>query len=123
MDKWQSIAENKIKEAMEEGAFDNLAGAGKPLNLEEDPFEDPSMRMAHRLLRNNGFAPPWIEERKDLLLAIEHVRAASLRLAGNDISQRDALRRRIGELNRRIQAYNVKAPSMHFHIALRDIDP
>src|SRR4051812_37883295 len=24
--------------------------------------EYPSMRMAHRLLKNNGFAPAWIEE-------------------------------------------------------------
>jgi hypothetical protein len=42
---------------MAEGAFDHLEGFGQPLNLEEDPFEDPSLRMAHRLLKNNGFAP------------------------------------------------------------------
>src|SRR5437879_4651410 len=66
MDKWESIAERKIREAMSEGAFDNLTGKGRPLNLEENPYEDPSLRMAHRLLRNNGFAPAWVEEAKDL---------------------------------------------------------
>ena len=57
MDKWETIAERKIREAMAEGAFDNLSGKGRPLNLEEDPYEDPSLRMAHRLLRNNGVRP------------------------------------------------------------------
>lgn len=54
MDEWEDIAERKIREAMAEGAFDNLAGMGRPLNLDENPYEDPSLRMAHRLLRNNG---------------------------------------------------------------------
>src|ERR1700704_3395286 len=66
MDHWENIAERKIREAMAEGAFDNLTGKGRPLNLEENPYEDPSLRMAHRILRNNGFAPAWVEEAKDL---------------------------------------------------------
>jgi Domain of unknown function (DUF1992) len=66
MDEWHFIAERKIREAMEDGAFDHLEGAGKPLDLREYPFEDPSDRMAHRLLKNNGFAPGWIEEAKEI---------------------------------------------------------
>ena len=64
MDKWENIAERKIREAMAEGAFDNLEGKGRPLNLEEDPFEDPSLRMAHRLLRNNGFCRRGLKKRR-----------------------------------------------------------
>jgi len=74
MDEWEIIAERKIREAMAEGAFDNLEGKGRPLDLSEDPHQDPSLRMAHRLLRNNGFAPAWIEEAKDLEQAIERAR-------------------------------------------------
>ncbi|MCA1594044.1 MAG: DUF1992 domain-containing protein, partial [Acidobacteria bacterium] len=66
MSSWDKLVEEKIREAMKEGAFDNLPGKGQPINLEENPFEDPTMRMAHRLLRNNGFALPWIEERKEV---------------------------------------------------------
>lgn len=44
MDEWGNIAERKIREAMAEGAFDNLKGKGHPLDLEENPFEDPSLR-------------------------------------------------------------------------------
>src|SRR6266850_6912645 len=79
VDKWEFIAERKIREAMAEGAFDNLRGKGLPLDLEENPYEDPSLRMAHRLLRNNGFAPAWIEEAKDLEHAIEESERELLR--------------------------------------------
>ena len=91
MDKWEHIAERKIREAMAEGAFDNLSGKGRPLNLEEDPYEDPSLRMAHRLLRNNGFAPAWIEEAKDLEHAIEMARrdlACAMKGRGGEERQR-----------------------------------
>src|SRR5436853_7295670 len=66
MKRWESLVDRKIREAMEAGEFDNLAGAGQPIDLSENPFEDPDWRTAHRLLRNAGFAPSWIEERKDI---------------------------------------------------------
>jgi len=38
---WESIAERKIREAMDEGAFDNLPHRGKPIPVDTNPFEDP----------------------------------------------------------------------------------
>src|SRR4051812_40009609 len=64
MDKWEPLIDRMIRESMERGEFDDLAGAGKPIDLTENPFEAPEVRTAHRLLRNAGFAPAWIEERK-----------------------------------------------------------
>ena len=104
MDEWHFIAERKIREAMEEGAFENLDGSGKPLDLGENPFEDPSLRTAHRLLRNNGFAPGWIEESKEI-----EAEAARLQ-AGGELPP-DVWRRRMAALNRRILAFNLKAPA------------
>jgi hypothetical protein len=103
MDEWHFIAERKIREAMEEGAFDHLEGTGKPLDLQENPFEDPSDWMAHRLLKNNGFAPPWIEEAKEI-----EAESRRLRAEGNPSS--DDYRARVAALNRRIQSFNLKAP-------------
>src|SRR5215831_18707113 len=108
MDEWHFIAERKIREGMEEGAFDHLDGAGKPLNLEENPFEDPSMRMAHRLLRNNGFAPAWIEEAKEIDAEARRLEAKA------DVSSND-FRDRVAALNRRIVAFNLKAPAVSLH--------
>ena len=122
MDKWESIAERKIREAMEGGAFENLPSKGKPIPLDEDPFEDPSLRMAHHLLRVNGFAPPWIEEASEIDRASERLRAdlANARRSHAVMSpswQRalDGFRREAAELNRRILTYNLKCPSSRFH--------
>jgi hypothetical protein len=108
MDAWHFIAERKIREGMEEGAFDHLEGAGKPLDLRENPFEDPLDRMAHRLLKNNGFAPAWIEEAKE-------IEAESCRLRARDKASTDDFRSRVAALNRRIVAFNLKAPALSLH--------
>src|SRR6476660_7074539 len=108
MDVWCLIAERKIREAIGEGAVDHLEGAGKPLDLSENPFEDPSDRLANRLLKNNGFAPDWIEEAKEIA-------AESRQLRGlGEITNGDA-ESRVASLNRRILAFNLKAPALLLH--------
>ncbi len=98
MDVWQLVAERKIREAMEEGAFDKLEGTGQPLDLSENPFEDPSQRMAHRLLKNNGFAPEWILDGKEIEAEIARLDAEG------------RTPERVAALNRRIAAFNLKVP-------------
>lgn len=105
MDEWHFIAERKIREAIEEGAFQHLDGAGKPLNLDENPFEDPAQRMAHRLLRNNGFAPAWIEEGREIDAEARYLTAA---IGCYQPAERE---KRVRELNRRIASYNLKVPA------------
>ncbi len=109
MDEWHFIADRKIREAMEEGAFDHLEGAGEPLNLDENPFEDPSVRMAHRLLRNNGFAPAWIEEGREIDAEIRYLKA------NFDLLDNAERGRRVYLLNRRIAAFNLKSPVASAH--------
>ena len=111
MDPFRLIADRKIQEAMDEGAFENLAGTGRPLALGEEPFEDPSLRMAHRLLRNNGFAPAWVEEGRDIDVAVE--RLLSARRAGRVSAEE--FRKQAAALNRRILAFNLSAPFDSVH--------
>ena len=40
MKRWESLVDQKIREAMEQGEFDNLAGAGQPIDLSENPYEE-----------------------------------------------------------------------------------
>ncbi len=62
-----SINVNKqIEEAMERGEFANLPGEGKPLKLDTNPFLTPQARMTNRLLKENGFAPRWVELEKEI---------------------------------------------------------
>lgn len=60
------LAEQRIEEAMREGAFEDLPGAGKPLDLHDDRLVPEELRAAYRLLRNAGFVPPEVEARKEI---------------------------------------------------------
>jgi hypothetical protein len=119
LDKWESIAERKIREAIEAGQFDNLPSKGKPIELDIDP--DPSLWMAHHLLRVNGFAPCWIEESKDIDGAVARFRADAQK-ARRRPAAIDEFRRRAAELNRRILTYNLKSPSPQVHKFPLDIE-
>src|SRR3954463_11863792 len=60
------LADKRIEDAMKEGKFDNLEGAGKPLDLEPMPA-DENARMtwwAIRILRQNDVTPDEIRWRK-----------------------------------------------------------
>ena len=59
------LAEMKIAEAMRAGAFDDLPGAGKPLDLDDDKLVPEDVRMAYRILKNAGFVPAEVEQRKE----------------------------------------------------------
>lgn len=60
------IAEEKIREAIEKGEFDNLPGKGKPLNLEDDSHLPQDIRLSYKILKNAGCLPPELELRKEI---------------------------------------------------------
>jgi DnaJ homolog subfamily C member 28 len=125
MDKFESLVDKLIRESMERGEFEDLSGKGEPIDLSENPFEDPDVRTAHRLLRNAGFAPAWVEERKDIDARLHEARTTLLRardLYRNEIPNGARWLRAVrefrdivAELNQRIRMYNLKAPGTVFH--------
>jgi hypothetical protein len=50
------IAEQKIAEAAARGELQELPGAGRPLDLYEDPLVPAEMKMAKRILGNAGIS-------------------------------------------------------------------
>ena len=62
IESWEGHVEQTIREARERGDFDNLPGAGKPLDLEENPFAG-EWQSAFRMARNAGAAPLWVQAR------------------------------------------------------------
>jgi hypothetical protein len=62
------LAERRIEEAMKEGKFDNLQGAGEPIELEPAPAEENARLTwwALRILRNNDVIPDEVRMRKEL---------------------------------------------------------
>lgn len=67
MDIFKKIAEERIREAMEEGLFDNLPNKGKPLKLEDYSWVPDELRLAFKILKNAGYIPPEMELRKEII--------------------------------------------------------
>ncbi|MEQ8175736.1 MAG: DUF1992 domain-containing protein [Syntrophomonadaceae bacterium] len=66
MSSTQDLVEGQIEKAMKRGDFNNLEGSGKPLNFDENPYEPPEMRMVIKILKDNDFAPYWVELGKEI---------------------------------------------------------
>lgn len=65
MDAISIIAEQRIREAGERGLFENLPGTGRPLELEDDSHIPEHLRMAYKLLKNAGYVPDEVLDRKE----------------------------------------------------------
>ena len=83
-------AEERIRMAMQAGAFDDLPGHGRPLDLGDDALVPAEMRPAYRVLKNAGYIPEELELRREIAdvqellgqaLDAEERRLASGRLA------------------------------------------
>ena len=53
----ESAIEQKIKEAMDRGEFDNLPGSGMPIDLDAYFNTPEDLRMAYSMLKSNEFVP------------------------------------------------------------------
>ena len=71
---FEKIAEEKIKEAMERGEFDNLPGSGKPLRKLDSYFATPeSVRLGYSILNNSGFVPEEVSLLREINILKERV--------------------------------------------------
>jgi hypothetical protein len=120
------IAEEKIREAIEQGSFTNLRGAGQPFRRKNDDFAGEDWA-ALNILEANGFLPEWLELRKQIYYEREHVRAAMLEWSETIErwgSSEHALAVRAGEIyrakaiaiNAKIDLHNIRCPSIPLEI-------
>ena len=63
---FQKIAEQRILEAQRAGAFDDLPGKGKPLELEDLSWVPDDLRIGYHVLKNAHVLPPEAELLKDI---------------------------------------------------------
>ncbi len=112
-------ADKIIEEAMRLGAFDDLAGKGQPLDLDVNPNADPEWELTYHLLKENGFAPAFIEERKviekDLAAARDSLARAWVGRAaeggsGRWTQARGQFEAQVAALNKKIRDYNLTVP-------------
>lgn len=60
------VVEERIREAQREGAFENLPGKGKPLQLEDQSLIPEDLRLSYHILKNAHVLPPEAELRKEI---------------------------------------------------------
>lgn len=66
MDCFNSIVEQRIRDAQEQGLFDNLPGRGKPLKLDDDSSVPEDLRLTFKVLKNSNCLPIEMELRKEV---------------------------------------------------------
>lgn len=62
----ESSIEAQIRAAIERGDFDNLAGTGKPIDLDAYFATPEDMRMAFAMLKSNDFVPEEVEMLREI---------------------------------------------------------
>ncbi|GCE49460.1 DnaJ family protein C protein 28 [Thermosporothrix hazakensis] len=124
--------EEIIQEAQSKGEFDNLPGAGKPLNLDEEYELAGEKAMAYHLLKENNAAPAEIELIKEIRALRKKAEAkitpvihrgktlrnrriapfASERAAYNEWVERATVEyeKDLREINKRILTLNISVP-------------
>lgn len=133
-----SDIEEHIRRAIEEGKFKDLPGQGKPLHLDDNPYENPEWRLANHILRSSGFTLPWIERRREIETELEAARQALQRVKAwkesensrdySPMEKEAEWQRAVADfcrvmeaLNKKILAYNLEVPSGQLH--LRTVNP
>lgn len=128
-------ANRLIEEAVSPEKLKDNPFKGKPLNLEENPF-DRGFGLAHRMLKNAGHTLPWIESKRELIQERRAVEQAvddhihwlerqvarveraspkekeSVKQSAREGHLRflDYLRERVAKLRKAIERYNLEVP-------------
>ncbi|MBS1786874.1 MAG: DUF1992 domain-containing protein [Acidobacteria bacterium] len=63
---FDKLIENKIREAMDAGEFDDLPGKGQPIDLEAYFSTPADLRLSYSVLKNAQCLPPEVELRKEI---------------------------------------------------------
>jgi DnaJ homologue, subfamily C, member 28, conserved domain len=126
---WESLVERQLREAIEDGRFDDLPHLGERLPLEDEALAG-EWAMAYHVLRNANVAPPWIEADKEARALLERrdaivARAAARTTRSATAEQRDRteLTAVVTEINSAIARLNAEAPTERQHrrpLALAD---
>jgi len=96
--KWDSLAEDRIREAQASGEFDNLPGFGKPIPGIDDPYDE--LWWVKDKLKREGLSslPPALALRLDVERTLARVQTLS---AESDVRQE------LAALNERIRRLSV----------------
>jgi DnaJ family protein C protein 28 len=124
---WENYVERQIREAQEQGQFDNLPGKGKPFtHLDTDPLD--------QVLKSQGFTPRWLEldrqVREKIEIAEQSIRRTyqwAMQTRSSDSANRQfaegewreaqrVFAERLDEINQLIKVLNLELPPPVRHL-------
>ena len=110
----ETLVERQIRTAIDEGSFEGLPYQGSRLPLEDDSAAG-DRALAHRMLRNAGVAPGWIEADKTVRALLDErdrllARAPRMSQFARPRA-RGEIRRLVEAANRAILRVNIEAPT------------
>ena len=137
----QNWIDKAIQDARDRGVFDNLDGEGRPIDWADESLIDEEWLMAFRIMREHGFAPQWIELRKEIDLELGKARSTvkrawrwrNERLAGASETQRRHIEaewrrartefaEKVSELNAKTADFNLIVPLVQLQKFQIDFD-
>jgi hypothetical protein len=114
---WETLIDRQIREAIEQGQFENLPHQGESLPDDYNPFAG-DMDLAFHVLRNAGYAPPWIEDDKEVRALLDRRTTILERAAAGEPPSsfarkrdRDELDELVIKVNAAIARVNAEAPT------------
>lgn len=120
------LVEDMIQESMSKGHFDNLPGAGKPLDFSnENPFMDRTTQKLNQILLDEDLLPTWISKQKEIRtdfqqcrekLALDMKRVEEYSLPsdreGKVASIAETFKTSLEDINSKIFNYNLIVPML-----------
>ncbi|GIO29866.1 MULTISPECIES: DnaJ family domain-containing protein [Paenibacillus] len=91
------LAEERIHKAMERGEFKDLAGKGKPLQLEDLSHIPEDLRMSYKVMKNAGVIPEEMQLQGELLKLRDLIHACE------NAGEKEKLKRSLTEKKLRFQ--------------------
>lgn len=128
--------EDLIQEAMSKGDFDNLAGYGKPLNVNPlNPYVNFTENKINKILLDNGFRPEWITLQKQIREQLENLQRSLCkdRDADGDVIMGDVENAKwqrlieryqcnVDDINEKIDKFNILVPILSKQIVRIRLD-
>lgn len=100
----EDLAEQRIRSAIADGAFERLPGRGRPLARDDAALVPEEMRLAYRVLKNAGYVPEELALRREIA-GVHALLAEAL-----DGAERRIANKRLALLRTRLAACSGESP-------------
>jgi hypothetical protein len=102
-----------VNRARKEGAFDDLVGMGKPLNIDEDLVYNPEKRL-HKVMKDNNVLPNWVKLGKEIDVLKEELKSYTVEYN---------IKKTVETINQKVFQHNLTCPSsaQRMKVNLKDV--